>query len=68
MTNQLRKGVETLKLFYIIKLIQAGYASEQELQQLNLSELEEIFKKVFIQKERCIQSSLLQKHKQCKEN
>jgi hypothetical protein len=56
MTNQLRKGVETLKLFYIIKLIQVGYASEQELQQLNLSELEEIFKKVFTQKERCIQS------------
>lgn len=49
MTNQLRKGVETLKLFYINRLIESGlyYASEDELHSLTLSELESIFKKTF---------------------
>lgn len=50
MANQLRKGVETLKLFYINKLIETGHASEHELHSLTLGELEKIFKKVIPQK------------------
>jgi hypothetical protein len=49
LSNQLRKGVETLKLFYINRLIESGLydASEHELTSLTLSELDNIFKKVF---------------------
>jgi hypothetical protein len=49
LSNQLRKGVETLKLFYINRLIESGLydASEHELYSLTLSELDNIFKKVF---------------------
>jgi hypothetical protein len=49
LSNQLRKGVETLKLFYINRLIESGLydASEHELNSLTLSELDNIFKKVF---------------------
>jgi hypothetical protein len=47
MTNQLRKGVETLKLFYINRLIESGLfnTSHHELNSLTLSELENICKK-----------------------
>ncbi|WHY01602.1 Fur-regulated basic protein FbpA [Neobacillus sp. DY30] len=52
MTNQLRKGVETLKLFYINRLIESGLynASDDDLYSLTLSELQIIFKKTFPQK------------------
>lgn len=52
MTNQLRKGVETLKLFYINRLIASGLynASEHNLDSLTLSELQSIFIKTFPQK------------------
>lgn len=52
MTNQLRKGVETLKLFYINRLIESGLynASDDDLYSLTLSELQMIFKKTFPQK------------------
>lgn len=52
MTNQLRKGVETLKLFYINRLIESGLynASDDDLHSLTLSELQTIFKKAFPQK------------------
>ncbi|MDQ1004819.1 hypothetical protein QFZ28_005359 [Neobacillus niacini] len=47
MTNRLRKGVETLKLFYINRLIESGLynASDDDLHSLTLSELQNIFKK-----------------------
>ncbi|MFP7299207.1 Fur-regulated basic protein FbpA [Neobacillus niacini] len=49
MTNQLRKGVETLKLFYINRLIDSGLynASNHNLDSLTLSELQSIFQKTF---------------------
>lgn len=49
MANQLRKGVERLKLFYITKLIQTGHynASDHELYTLTLSELEKLYKRAF---------------------
>jgi hypothetical protein len=49
MTNQLRKGVETLKLFYINRLMESGLynASDYDLHSLTLSELQTIFKKTF---------------------
>ncbi|MEH7011645.1 Fur-regulated basic protein FbpA [Neobacillus niacini] len=45
----MRKGVETLKLFYINRLIESGFynASDHELHSLTLSELQSIFKKTF---------------------
>ncbi|WP_419954193.1 Fur-regulated basic protein FbpA [Neobacillus niacini] len=60
MKNQLRKGIETLKLFYINRLIESGLynASDDELHSLTLSELQTIFKKTFP----------LKKSNQCKEN
>jgi hypothetical protein len=53
MTNQLRKGIETLKLFYINKLKQSKYynPSDMELRSLTLSELEELYKKISPPKE-----------------
>ncbi|WP_081954708.1 Fur-regulated basic protein FbpA [Neobacillus niacini] len=53
MTNQLRKGVETLKLFYINRLFESGLynASEHDLHSLTLSELQTIFIKTFPPKE-----------------
>ncbi|MDM5328773.1 Fur-regulated basic protein FbpA [Neobacillus sp. CF12] len=52
MTNRLRKGVETLKLFYINRLIESGLyqASDHSLHSLTLSELQSIFKKTFPRK------------------
>lgn len=52
MTNRLRKGVETLKLFYINRLIESGLyqASDLSLHSLTLSELQSIFKKTFPRK------------------
>jgi hypothetical protein len=52
MTNQLRKGVETLKLFYINRLIESGLynASDDDLHSRTLSELQIIFNKTFPQK------------------
>jgi len=49
MSNQLRKGVETLRLFYINRLIESGLYkdSDNELISLTLSELQYIFKKAF---------------------
>jgi hypothetical protein len=49
MTNQLRKGVETLKLFYINRLIESGLynASDDDLHSRTLSELQIIFNKTF---------------------
>jgi hypothetical protein len=49
MSNRLRKGVETLKLFYINRLIESGLynASDDDLHSLTLSELQNIFKKTF---------------------
>lgn len=49
MTNQLRKGIETLKLFYINRLVESGLfnASDDDLHSLTLSELQTIFKKTF---------------------
>jgi len=51
-TNQLRKGIETLKLFYINKLIQSNlyHGFEEELYSLTLSELEDLVKKEIPQK------------------
>jgi hypothetical protein len=53
MTNQLRKGIETLKLFYINKLEKSEYCnpSDMELGSLTLSELEDLYKKVYPLKE-----------------
>lgn len=66
MSNQLRKGVEKLKLYYINQLIQLDYysASKQKLHSLTLSELEDIFKKVFPSNE----YALVPKSNQCKES
>jgi Fur-regulated basic protein A len=66
MTNQLRKGVETLKLFYINRLIESDQykTSKQQLHSLTLTELEIIFKKIFTSNA----SSNLHKSNQCKEN
>ncbi|WP_083652297.1 Fur-regulated basic protein FbpA [Bacillus sp. MRMR6] len=52
MANQLRKGVETLKLFYINKLLNSDNykVSYHELNTLTLSELENLYRKVFIPK------------------
>ncbi|MEW9050871.1 MAG: Fur-regulated basic protein FbpA [Neobacillus sp.] len=52
MANQLRKGVETLKLFYINKLVNSDYykVAYHELDSLTLSELEMLYRKVFIPK------------------
>ncbi|MGX6444829.1 Fur-regulated basic protein FbpA [Neobacillus sp. K501] len=65
MTNQLRKGVETLKLFYINRLMESGEfnASKHQLHSLTLSELETIFNKLFPSNT----SSIVHKSNQCKE-
>jgi hypothetical protein len=52
LSNQLRKGVETLKLFYINRLIESGLynATDDDLHSRTLSELQIIFNKTFPQK------------------
>jgi hypothetical protein len=52
MANQLRKGVKTLKLFYINKLLNSDNlkVSYHELDTLTLSELENLYKKVIPKK------------------
>jgi recombinational DNA repair protein (RecF pathway) len=49
MSNQLRKGVETLRLFYINRLIESVQYrdSSHELYSLTLSELKSIYIKTF---------------------
>ncbi|MCM3693816.1 hypothetical protein M3189_21205 [Neobacillus niacini] len=70
MTNQLRKGVETLKLFYINGLIESDHynASNHNLHSLTFNEIQSIFQKTFPQK---INKSILRKpvpkSNQCKE-
>jgi hypothetical protein len=49
MSNQLRRGIETLRQHYIQKLIEGGIykASDLQLFSMTLSELEKIFEKEF---------------------
>nr|WP_263323269.1 hypothetical protein [Neobacillus sp. Marseille-Q6967] len=49
MSKQLRKGVETLKLFYINQIIQSDPDSTtvEELHSYTLSELDNLFKKIY---------------------
>lgn len=71
MTNQLRKGIETLKLFYINRLIESGLynASDDDLHSLTLSELQNIFKKDILPKKHTKQLNYqVLKSNQCKEN
>jgi hypothetical protein len=53
MPNQLRRGMENLKQFYINKLVTSGiyHTSDKELYSFTLSELESIVKKEFTPKE-----------------
>lgn len=48
MANQLRKGVELLRNYYIKKIMKFGMenTSENQLHSLTLSELEKIFRKL----------------------
>lgn len=52
MPNQLRRGMENLKQFYINKLVTSGiyHTSDKELYSFTLSELESIVKKEFTPK------------------
>lgn len=49
MSKQLRKGIETLKQYYIKKLVEGGIynATDHQIYSMTLSELEKIMAKEF---------------------